>query len=52
VLVEPKAGRSLGQYGSQRCLAHFEGLATQIVAIQLNEIEAVQEHAGIIPAVA
>jgi hypothetical protein len=51
VLVEPNAMTNPGQDGGQRGLADFERLAAEIVAVELNQIEGVQEHAGVVSAV-
>jgi hypothetical protein len=52
VLIEPDAGASLGQHGCERRLADFERIAPQVVAVQLDQVERVEEHARIVAAVA
>ncbi len=52
MLVEPHAGRGLGQDGGQRGLAHLKRFAPQVVAVQLDQVEGVEEHAGVVAAVA
>ena len=52
MLVEPQAGGGLGEDRSERGLADLERIAAQIVAVQLEQIEGVEEHASIVPAVA
>ena len=52
VLVEAQAGRGLGKHRGQRGLAHLERLAPQVVAVQLDQVEGVQEDAGVVAAVA
>jgi hypothetical protein len=47
VVIEPNAMTNPGQDGGQRGLADFERLAAEIVAVELNQIEGVQEHAAI-----
>src|SRR5262249_35899118 len=49
VLVEAQAGRCLGQDGRQRGLADLERIAAQVVAVELDQVEGIQEHAGVIP---
>ena len=41
MLVEPDAGASLGHDRCERGLAHFQRIAPQIVAIQLDQVESV-----------
>jgi len=52
VLVEPQAGRSLGQDGCERGLANLKRLAPQVVAAELDQVEGIEEDATIIAAVA
>ena len=52
VFVEPDAGAGLGHDRRERGLADFERIASEIVAVQLDEIEGVQERAVIMAAVA
>jgi len=51
VLIEAQAKASFGQRTSKRGLAHFQGIAPQVVAVQFDQIEGVQERAVIIAAV-
>jgi hypothetical protein len=51
VVIEPDAMANPLQNGGQRGLADFERLAAEIVAVQLNQVESVQEHAGVVSAV-
>ena len=52
MLVEPDATSSLGHDRGERGLADLKRIAPQIVAVQLDEIEGVQERAVIMAAVA
>ena len=52
VLVEPEARSSLFEDGGQRSLADLKRIAPQIVAVQFDQVEPIQEHAPIVPAVA
>src|SRR5262249_11681213 len=45
VLVEAQAKASFGQHTSKRGLAHLQRIAPQVIAIQLDEIEGVEEDA-------
>src|SRR5262249_7958440 len=52
MLVEPDAGAGLGHDRCERGLADLKRIAPQIVAVQLDQIEGVQERAVIMTAVA
>src|SRR5262249_44512789 len=52
VLVEAQAKASFGQHTSKRGLAHFQRIAPHVVAVQLDQVESVQERAVIMAAVA
>ena len=52
MLIEPDAGASLGQDGCERGLADLERVAPQVVAVQLNEVEAVKEDIVVMALVA
>jgi len=43
MLVEAQAKASFDQHTSKRGLAHFQRIAPQVVAIQLNQVESVEE---------
>src|SRR5262249_23733736 len=45
VLVEAQAKASFGQHTSKRGLAHSQRITSQVVAVQLNEVEGVEEYA-------
>ena len=51
VVIEPNAMASSNQDGGQRRLADVERVAAAIVAVQLNQVEGIQEHAGVVSAV-
>ena len=51
MLVEPNADGCLVHDGRECGLAHHKRVAAQIVPIQFDQIEGMEEHAGIIPAV-
>jgi hypothetical protein len=50
--VQPQARGSFCQHRGQRRLAHLERLAPQVVAVKLDQVEGIEEHARIVPAVA
>jgi hypothetical protein len=52
MLVEAQAKARFGQRTSKRGLAHFQGIAPEVVAVQLDQVEGVQERAVIMAAVA
>jgi hypothetical protein len=52
VLVEADAGASLGQHGRERRPADFERIMTQVVAVQLDQVEGVEERVAVMPSVA
>src|SRR5262249_3301646 len=45
MLIEPDAGPSLGHDRCERSLANLKRIAPQVVAIQLDEVEGVEEDA-------
>src|SRR5262249_52406606 len=47
VFVEAQAKAIFGQRTSKRGLAHFQGIAPEIVAVQFNEVEGVEEYAPV-----
>ena len=52
MLVEAQAKASFGQRTSKRGLADLKRIAPQVVAVQLDQVEGVQERAVIVAAVA
>src|SRR5262249_15130230 len=52
MLVETQAERSLSQDRSECGFAHLERLATEVVAIQFNQIEGVEEDSVVMPPIA
>jgi hypothetical protein len=48
MLIKPQTGHSLGENRRQRGFADFERIAAQVVAVQFDQIEGVEEHAGVI----
>ena len=52
MLVEPDANGALRQDRRERGLTDHQRLAPQIVPVQLDQIEGIEEHAAVIPAVA
>ena len=44
-LIEPDAGASLGHDRCERSLADRKRIAPQVVAVQLDEVESVEEYA-------
>jgi len=47
MLVEAQAKASFGQHTSKRGLAHFQRIAPQVVAIQLDQVESVEEGVAV-----
>src|SRR6516164_8110434 len=47
VVVEPDAGASLGHDGCERGLADLKWIAPQIIAVQLDEVEGIEEYAPV-----
>ena len=45
VLVEAQAKASFCQHASKRGLAHFQRITPHVVAVQLDEVEGVEEYA-------
>jgi hypothetical protein len=52
MLVEAQAKASFGQRTSKRGLAHFQGIAPQVVAVQFDQVEGVEKYALIRPVMA
>jgi hypothetical protein len=52
MLVEPDAGASLGHDGRERGLANLQWVTPHVVAVQLDQVEGVQEHVPVMLAVA
>jgi hypothetical protein len=52
MLVEPDAGASLGQDRCERGLADHKRIAPQIIAIQLDQVEGIEERIAIMTSVA
>jgi hypothetical protein len=52
MLVEPEAGAGLGHDRCECGLADLERIAAQVVAVQLDQVEGVQEDARIVASVA
>ena len=52
MLVEANAGSSRGQRRRKRGLAHLQRVAAQVVAVELDQIKCVEEHAAVVAAVA
>ena len=51
MLIEANAGSSLGQRRRERGLADLQGVTTQVVTVQLDQIKGVQEHGRVVAAV-
>jgi hypothetical protein len=47
MLVEPDAGTGLGHDRCERCLADLKRIAPQIIAVQLDEVEGVEEYVSL-----
>jgi hypothetical protein len=43
MLIEPHAGASLGQHARERGLADLKRIAPEVVAVQLDEVESVED---------
>src|SRR5262249_50498342 len=52
MLVEAQAKASFGQHTSKRGLAHFQRVTPQVVAIQLDQVEGVEEGVTVMASVA
>ena len=52
VLVEAQAKASLGQHTSKRGLAHFQRITPHVIAIQLDQVESVEEGTVLMAVVA
>jgi hypothetical protein len=44
VLIQPQTRTCLGQHGGERGLANLERVPAQVVAIQLDQVEWIEEH--------
>jgi hypothetical protein len=51
VLIESKVGCRLSQHGSKRRPTHRRRIASQVVAVELDQVEDVEEHAGVVATV-
>jgi hypothetical protein len=51
VLIESKPGCRLSQHGGKRRLTHRQRIAPQVVAVELDQVEGVEEHADVAAAV-
>ena len=47
MLVQADARSGFGQHAGERSFAHAERVAPQIIAVQLNQVEAVEKHGAI-----
>jgi|SRR5262245_52641748 len=45
VLIEPDAEAGLGQDRCERCLADLKRITPQVVAVQLDQVEGIEEYA-------
>ena len=52
MLIEPCAGASLGQHTSKRGLADLKRITPHVVAIQLDQVEGIEERIAIMTSVA
>jgi len=52
MLIEPQARRCPREQTGERGLAHFQRVRTQVIAIQFDQIEGIQEGAGVTAAIA
>ena len=52
MLIEPDAGAGLGHDRRERRLAHLQRITPEVIAVQLDQVEGVQERAVIMAAVA
>jgi hypothetical protein len=52
ILIEQDAGLSLGQDRCERGLADLKQITPQVIAVQLDQVEGVQEHVGVVLPVA
>jgi hypothetical protein len=52
VLIQLQARTGLGQDGGERRLAHLKRVAAEIVAVQLDQVEGVEEDGRVVPPVA
>jgi hypothetical protein len=51
VLVQAHSGTALAQDARQRRLAHLDRFSAQVCAVQLQQVEGIQEGLGLVPAV-
>jgi len=52
VLIEQQACLGVAQEFGERCLAGFDGPTAQVLAVKLDQVESLQEHAPVIAPVA
>jgi hypothetical protein len=52
MLVEAQAKASFGQHTSKDGLAHFQRITPHVVAVQLNQVEGVEEGVTVMASVA
>jgi hypothetical protein len=52
VPIQPQPRTGLGQEGGERGLGHLKQLPAEVVPVQFDEVEGVQEDAGVVPPVA
>ena len=52
MFVEADAGAGLGRDRCERGLAHFQRIAPQVVAIQLDQVEGIEEGVAVMASVA
>jgi hypothetical protein len=52
VLVEAQTRRRAREHARERRLSHLKRVAPQVVAIEFYQIERVEEHAPVVPAIA
>jgi hypothetical protein len=51
VLVEAQARRGTREEARERDLSHRERVAPQVGAVQLDQVERIEEHAPVVPAI-
>jgi hypothetical protein len=47
VLGKPQALCRVGQHGRQRGLTHGEWIAPQVLAVELDQVECIEKHTGV-----
>jgi hypothetical protein len=52
VFIEPQARSGTPRYSCQRGLPCIERLTPQVVTVQLDQVEGLEEHAGVVPPIA